>query len=113
MNDISSIFRTFPHLRILKEQVRFLFLENVTVKQLFSDAARDSVRISGVFIYGLYSHGSVSGSETQQWVSLAAGGGKCVWRGPEYRVMLPLQRNGVAPGRPPQILGRLFTRAGI
>lgn len=66
MNDISSIFRTFPHLRILKGQVRFLFLENVTVKQLFPDAARDSVRISGVFIYGLYSHGAASGSETQQ-----------------------------------------------
>lgn len=67
VNDISSIFRTFPHLRILKGQVRFLFLENVAVKQLFPDAARDSVRISGVFVYGfLYSHGAASGSEAQQ-----------------------------------------------
>lgn len=56
VNDISSIFHTCPHLRILKGQVSFPFLENVTVRQLLPDAAHVFVRVSGVLVYGLYVH---------------------------------------------------------
>ena len=56
VNDISSIFHTFPRLIILKGQVRFLFLENVAVRQLLPDPACVSVHVSGVLVYGLYVH---------------------------------------------------------